>query len=82
MDVLTVAALALIALLVATPAFAYIDPGSGSMLVQLVTGGAAGAMVLARLYWKRVKDRVTGKKADAASGPPSGGSDPGARSGS
>jgi len=82
MDVLTVAALALIALLVATPAFAYIDPGSGSMLVQLVTGGAAGALVLARLYWKLVKDRVTGKKADAASGPPSGGSDPGARSGS
>jgi hypothetical protein len=65
MDALTVAALALIALFVATPAFAYIDPGSGSMLVQLVTGGVAGALVLARLYWKRLKDRVTGKKPDS-----------------
>lgn len=61
MDATTVAALVLIALLMARPAEAYIDPGSGSMLVQLVTGGVAGGLVLARLYWKRLKEKVTGR---------------------
>ena len=43
------------ALLTATPAYAYVDPGTGGMLVQLVTGGVAGLAVLAKLYWSRVK---------------------------
>ena len=43
-------------LMIATPAYAYVDPGTGGMLVQLVTGGVAGLFVLARLYWTRVKD--------------------------
>ena len=33
---------------------AYIDPGSGSMLLQALLGGAAGAAVLARLFWYRI----------------------------
>jgi hypothetical protein len=61
MRISTVAALATIALLTAAPAYAYVDPGTGSMLVQLVTGGVAGALVLARLYWRRLKDKLTGK---------------------
>jgi hypothetical protein len=35
------------------PAHAYLDPGSGSMLLQLLLGGVAGISVLARLYWRR-----------------------------
>jgi hypothetical protein len=34
--------------------FAYLDPGSGSMLVQLLVGGVAAAGVTARLYWRRI----------------------------
>ena len=34
--------------------FAYLDPGSGSMLVQLLVGGVAAAGVAARLYWHRI----------------------------
>ena len=34
--------------------FAYLDPGSGSMLVQLLVGGVAAAGVTARLYWHRI----------------------------
>ncbi len=30
---------------------AYIDPGSGSMLLQVLLGGVAGVAVLARLFW-------------------------------
>ena len=52
----TVATLTAICLLMAAPAYAYIDPGTGGMLVQLVTGGVAGLFVLARLYWVRIKD--------------------------
>jgi hypothetical protein len=48
--------LAGICLLTATPAYAYVDPGTGGMLVQLVTGGVAGLFVLARLYWARIKN--------------------------
>ena len=41
--------------LVAPPAaFAYLDPGSGSMLLQLVLGGLAGLAVIAKLYWHRL----------------------------
>jgi hypothetical protein len=33
---------------------AYLDPGSGSMLLQLVLGGVAGFGVIVRLYWRRL----------------------------
>ena len=46
------AVLAPIAFLASTaPAYAYLDPGSGSMMVQLLLGGVAGGVVLVRLYW-------------------------------
>lgn len=51
---------ALVAMLVfgaATPARAYLDPGSGSMLLQLVLGGFAGVAVAIRLYWRRLRGR-------------------------
>jgi hypothetical protein len=38
----------------ARPAYAYLDPGSGSMFVQLLLGGVAGALVILRLYWNRL----------------------------
>jgi hypothetical protein len=38
----------------ARPAYAYLDPGSGSMFVQLLLGGVAGAAVILRLYWNRL----------------------------
>jgi hypothetical protein len=38
------------------PAWAYLDPGTGSMMLQLLLGGVAGAMVVGRLYLKRAGD--------------------------
>ena len=35
---------------------AYLDPGSGSMLVQLLLGGVAGAAVIMKLGWHRFRD--------------------------
>ena len=35
-------------------AHAYVDPGAGSMLLQLLLGGAAGAFVFFRLFRQRL----------------------------
>ncbi len=32
-------------------AFAYLDPGTGSMVLQLLLGGIAGLAVVVKLYW-------------------------------
>ncbi|GKS57341.1 hypothetical protein YTPLAS18_08680 [Nitrospira sp.] len=41
------------------PASAYVDPGSGSILLQLILGGIAGIGVVAKLYWQRLKHGVS-----------------------
>jgi hypothetical protein len=33
---------------------AYLDPGTGSLLLQAIVGGAAAAAVTAKLYWRRI----------------------------
>ncbi len=43
------------------PAFAYLDPGTGSMMLQLLLGGVAGALVVGNLYWQRIKAFFGGK---------------------
>lgn len=43
------------------PAYAYLDPGTGSMIMQMVLGGIAGALVIGRLYWRRIKGFFGGK---------------------
>lgn len=53
-------ALAAVLLLAAAPAHAYLDPGAGSMLAQLAAAGFAGVVVLVRLYWGRLKERLKG----------------------
>jgi hypothetical protein len=33
---------------------AYIDPGTGSLLLQAIAGGLAASAVFAKLYWRRL----------------------------
>jgi hypothetical protein len=33
---------------------AYLDPGSGSMILQIIAGGLAAVAVTAKLYWNRI----------------------------
>ena len=33
----------------------YLDPGSGSYLLQLLIAGAMGALLMLRVYWGKVK---------------------------
>jgi hypothetical protein len=41
---------------------AYIDPGSGSMIIQLILGGAAAVAVGAKFYWKRLLEALRIRK--------------------
>jgi len=34
---------------------AYIDPGTGSLVLQMIAGGVAAVAVTAKLYWRRVR---------------------------
>jgi hypothetical protein len=58
------ALLAGVALVLITPrsAWAYLDPGTGSYLIQVALAALLGAMVTLRLYWKRVKEWFKGTK--------------------
>jgi hypothetical protein len=57
------------ALVLPADAFAYLDPGTGSMVFQLAAAAIMGALFTVKLYWRRVKGRVKGmfgKSADDA----------------
>jgi hypothetical protein len=43
---------------------AYLDPGTGSMLVQLVVGGVAAVAVTAKFYWRRLLTLLRIRKPD------------------
>ena len=57
-----------------TAVLAYLDPGSGSMILQILAGGVAAVAVTAKLYWNKIlrflrikKDEPETAKADAQS---------------
>jgi hypothetical protein len=35
--------------------YAYLDPGTGSIALQLLIGGAVAALATLRAYWSRIK---------------------------
>lgn len=47
---------------------AYLDPGTGSMLLQGLIAAIAGGLVALRLYWSKIK-RLFSTKEDAARKP-------------
>lgn len=42
-------------LLMFTDAEAYLDPGTGSMLLQVILGGVAAVAVAFKLYWHKLR---------------------------
>lgn len=49
---------------VALPAQAYLDPASGSLLLQILLGGIAGVAVAVKLYWHKLLGLFGIKKQD------------------
>ena len=37
-------------------AYAYLDPGTGSMIVQIILGGVAGLAVAGKLFWSQITE--------------------------
>ncbi len=42
-------------LLCADPVLAYLDPGTGSMMLQVILGGIAAVGVALKLYWHKFR---------------------------
>jgi len=45
---------------------AYLDAASGSMIVQAIVAGAAGAAVFFKLGWRRITSPFRGRQSDKA----------------
>jgi hypothetical protein len=41
--------------------FAYLDPGTGSMVLQIIVGGVAAIGVAGRYYWQRMTGKAPKK---------------------
>jgi hypothetical protein len=44
------------------PAFAYLDPGTGNFIFQLLIGGAIGALATIKIWWAKVVAWLKPKK--------------------
>jgi hypothetical protein len=64
--VILVALLAILLVPIASPAQAYLDPGTGQMILQIILGGVAGLLVAGKLYWERLKAFFGFAAADAS----------------
>ncbi len=42
--------------------FAYLDPGTGSMIVQVALGGLAAVAVFFKMFWHRLRELVRIRK--------------------
>ena len=53
-------------LLVFSDAWAYLDPGTGSMMLQVILGGVAAVGVAVKLYWHKLRVAIgLGKKEES-----------------
>jgi len=45
-----------------TKAYAYIDPGVGSIVLQAIVGAIAATSLTIKIYWQKIKDFFKKKK--------------------
>lgn len=64
-------AVCLLSIALIQPAFAYLDPGTGSMIIQIIIGTFIAALAAGKYYWSkikefffRLKDRLLNKSID------------------
>jgi hypothetical protein len=43
-------------------AFAYIDPGTGSMILQSLIGALVGVGIVLKVYWTKIKFAILDRK--------------------
>jgi hypothetical protein len=52
----------LFSFLVIKPADAYIDPGTGSILIQIIVGGIIGISIALKVFWGKITSVFSKKK--------------------
>ena len=53
---------ALLIIVMTGAAHAYVDPGTGSYLLQILIAGLLGAAFALKLYWTRIKSFLSGSR--------------------
>lgn len=54
----------MVLILLPSPALAYIDPGTGSFVIQGIIAAVVGAGIAFKMFWHRIKAALTGKPLD------------------
>ena len=47
--------------LIPAPAMAYLDPGTGSFVIQGIIAAIVGGGFAVKMFWGRIKAKITGK---------------------
>lgn len=42
-------------MLITFPAYAYLDSGTGSMIIQMLFAAFAGALAMIKIFWQKIK---------------------------
>jgi hypothetical protein len=45
-----------------TDAYAYLNPGTGSMMIQSLIAVITGGLFMFKIYWQRLKDKLSSRK--------------------
>lgn len=40
-------------------AYAYLDPGSASIFIQLIIGALVGVSITIKIYWVKIKEKIS-----------------------
>ena len=51
-----------IGMIFSNPAYAYLDPGTGSILLQGLVAAVAGVIATGGIYWNKIKNFFSGNK--------------------
>ena len=54
--------LTLVVISVSSPAYGYIDPGTGSLIIQGIIGAIAAVGVTLKIYWHKIKVFASGRR--------------------
>ena len=52
-----------------TDLFAYLDPGSSSIIIQMISGGLAALAVTLKLFWRRIATFLRIRREEPAEDP-------------
>ena len=50
--------LVVLALCAASPAFAYVDPGTGSAIVSIIIGAIVGSWLFLKSFWFKISNAI------------------------